>query len=610
TNDFINTFISEYENGGLLPVWELSANETFCMIGYHSVSVITDAFMKGINDYDSLKAFEAMKHSATQDKFGLSSYRKMGYLSSDVENESVSKTLEYAYDDWCIAQMAQKLGQSDDYSEYIQRAQFYKNLFDNKTGFIRAKFNGGWYTPFDPTEVNNNYTEANCWQYTFYVPQDITSFINLLGGKKNLEKKLDELFSTNTKLTGRVQSDISGLIGQYAHGNEPSHHIAYLYDYADAPWKTQKMVRKILDELYANNIDGLSGNEDCGQMSAWFVLSAMGMYSVCPGQLDYALSSPLFDKITINLENEKEFIIIANNSSNENIYIQSAKLNGEDYNKCYLNYDSILKGGKIEFAMGPQPPAKWGTNEDDIPKTEIKDELIVPIPYFITEGKVFRNGMKIVITAPINDSKIYYTLDGREPDSTSLLYNEPFEINKSLTVKAISYAQNKKSFVTTGQFFKIPEGRTVKLISNYNSQYTAGGPDGLIDNIRGKENWRLGGWQGYQGTDFEAIVDLGKVQNIHKISAEFLQDVNSWIWMPTQIEYAISNDTTNFKIVATIKNDISDKDTKVIIKNYDYKLSKKARYVRVKAKNYGKIPGWHEGKEGQAFIFIDEISIE
>ena len=283
TVDFIKTFLAQYEQGGLLPVWELAANETNCMIGYHAVPVIVDAYIKGIRGFDAREALEAMKRSAGADSRGLEAYRELGYIPSDTEGESVSKTLEYAYDDWCIAQMARALGKEEDYATYIRRAQSYKNLFDPSTGFMRAKINGGWLAPFDPAEVNFNYTEANAWQYSFYVPQDVRGLIGLMGGGERFAARLDSLFTVSPKTTGTELPDVSGLIGQYAHGNEPSHHMAYLYNFAGRPWKTQERVRSIMDGLYHAGRDGLCGNEDCGQMSAWYVLSALGFYPVTPG---------------------------------------------------------------------------------------------------------------------------------------------------------------------------------------------------------------------------------------------------------------------------------------------------------------------------------------
>lgn len=611
TNDFINTFIKQFEQGGLLPVWELSANETNCMIGYHAVSVITDAFMKGIKDYDTLTAFKAMKQSAGTDLYGLDFYRKYGYVPGDRESESVSRTLEYAYDDWCIAQIAKKMGFTEDYANFIKRSQYYKNIFDPETEFIRPKINGGWYTPFIPAEVNFNYTEANGWQYNFYVPQDISGFVELTGGAQKFCDKLDSLFYGNYKLSGRKQADITGLIGQYAHGNEPSHHIAYLYDYVGKPWKTQEIVHKIQTEMYTSNTDGLIGNEDCGQMSAWYVLSAMGFYQVCPGNEEFAFGTPLFNKITLRLENGKDFVISVKNVSNKNYYIQSATLNGAGYEKSFITYSDIMKGGEITFNMSNAASVSWAITDNACPRTSINNFPIVPVPYVVAEVKTFYDKMKIELKTTYTDEEIFYTLDGSNPDSSGILYTKPFEINTSTKLQAIGSLKGwGKSFVIDANFFKIPGGRSITIKSEYNSQYNAGGDNGLIDYIRGENNFRLGGWQGYQGQNFEAVVDLGKKQKIKKIAASFLQDVGSWIWFPTEVEYAVSSNGKDYKVVCTIENTFSDKDYTSTIKDFDARGNVKTRYVRVKAGNYGTIPSWHLGVGGEAFIFIDEIIIE
>ena len=609
TNDFISTFINEYKNGGILPVWELSANETFCMIGYHSVPVIVDAYMKGIKNYDTLEAFKAMKNSADADRFGLSFYKKYGHIAGDKESESVSKTLEYSYDDWCIAQMAKSMGKTEDYKKYIQRAQFYKNVFDPETKFMRAKLNGGWFTPFDPTEVNNNYTEANSWQYSFYVPQDISTLMEMYGGKQKFSEKLDSLFYGKYKLSGREQVDITGLIGQYAHGNEPSHHIAYLYDYAGKPWKTQELIHEIQNEMYTAKPDGLCGNEDCGQMSAWYVMSAMGFYQVCPGNEQYAIGTPIFNKVKIHLENGKEFVISAKNISSENYYIQSSSLNGMAYNKSYFTHSDLMKGGSLEFVMNNKPNYTW-TNEEGCPKTIIKNYPIIPVPFVIADKKTFNDSLKIELKSII-PSQIFYTLNGSNPDSAGILYTKPFFISGSKKLKAISSNYNSaKSFEVEANFFKVPKGRSIKIKSVYGKQYTAGGDEGLIDYIRGESDFRLGGWQGYQAQDFEAVVDLGKEQEINKIAAGFLQDIRSWIWFPTEVEYSVSSDGKEFKVVGTIKNIFTDNDYTPTIKDFSLNTNTNCRYIKVRAKNYGKIPLWHLGAGGDAYIFIDEIIAE
>ena len=365
-SDMINTLLAKYDEHGLLPVWELAGYETDQMIGYHSIPVIADAYFKGIKGFDVNKAYEAMKKSAMNDAHGLSLYKANGYIDCGIENEGVSKTLEYCYDDWCIARMAKALGKTEDYNYFINRAKYYVNVFDPSTLLMRPKKNGRWLEPFDPYSVSGNYTEANAWQYSFFVPQDIDGLIKLIGGDEKFVSQLDTLFTASQNMTGSFQSDITGMIGQYAHGNEPSHHMAYLYNYAGAPWKTQERVNEILTKLYTEKTDGLCGNDDCGQMSAWYVLSAMGFYPVCPGSNLYVIGSPSLKKAEINLSNGKKFVTVAEGLTSENIYIQSVTLNGKTWNKPYIPHEEIAKGGRLVYKMGPKPNTSWGI-EANIP---------------------------------------------------------------------------------------------------------------------------------------------------------------------------------------------------------------------------------------------------
>jgi predicted alpha-1,2-mannosidase len=611
TADYIKTFLEQFNATGMLPVWELSANETYCMIGYHAVSVIADAWIKGIRNFDGKKAMEAMKQTSVKDHFGIKEYRQYGFLPCDLGNESVSRTLEYSYDDWCIARMAQSLDLQNDFSQYLRSAQSYKNLFDPSTGFMRAKGNGMWYKPFYPAEVNNNYTEANSWQYSFYIPQDVSGYAKLLGGKEKLANKIDELFSASQKLEGREQSDITGLIGQYAHGNEPSHHMAYLYNYVNQPWKTQARVRQIMDQLYSVKDDGLCGNEDCGQMSAWLVMSAMGFYQVCPGNPQYEIGTPWFPKVTINLENGKKFTITAKNVSQNNFYIQSATLNGEIYNKCYIDHKSILNGDALTFEMGPKPNTAWGSKDEDVPVSSIKEDLILPVPFIDAESKIFKNSMIIKLNSITENSSIYYTLDASATTEKYILYEEPFIIDKTSTIKA--FATHKdfgSSMAIQAKFIKYENDKTIKIKSVPGKEYTAGGPEALIDGIRGHSDFRLGGWQGYQGQDFEAVVDLQKIKPLHKISAGFYQETGAWILMPAFVEFWTSSDGIKFEKVAVVKNTVPDSDYDNVIKDFDAKVDLNCRYIKVFAKNYGKLPSWHLGAGGEAYIFIDEIVVE
>lgn len=578
TSDYINTFIAQYEQGGRLPVWELASNETDCMIGYHSVSVIADAMAKGIKGFDYQKAFEASKASAMRDVLGLAAYKKNGFIAIDDDHESVSKTVEYAYDDWCIAQMAEILGKDDDYDYFIKRSQNWKNIFDNETGFMRPKKNGGWDKPFDPREVNNNFTEGNSWHYSFFVPQDIYGMIEAYGGSSKFESKLDEMFNSESKTTGREQADVTGLIGQYAQGNEPSHHMAYLYNYIGKPEKTQKMVHTILNDFYKNTPDGLIGNEDCGQMSAWYVLSSMGIYNVTPGQGFYTMTNPYFNKIKVAIDGVRS--------------------------------KTITKKDKIALFTA----SDLSYNFDGF-KSLAYDEIII-VPSIQAASKSFKDKMVVEITAQNPSDIIYYTTTdetSKLDDKTFIKYTKPFTIDLTTSVFAFAENNGQKSNTISATYYKKPNNYTINIKSKYNPQYHAGGPEALIDGILGTENWKKGEWHGYQSQDFEAVIDLQVEKPLSSLHANFLQDSRSWILMPTHLEFLVSTDNINFTSVGSLKiEDVNPKETEFIIKDYGINLAKpqKARYVKVIAKNYGKLPEWHQGFGGDAFIFIDEITVK
>ncbi|HLO91791.1 MAG TPA: GH92 family glycosyl hydrolase [Lentimicrobium sp.] len=610
TADFINTFLTQYEEGGLLPVWEFSSNETWCMIGYHAVPVIADAYLKGIKGFDEQKALQAIIKSAEQDQFGLKYYKEFGYIPADKEHESVSKTLEYSYDDWCIAKMAEAIGKNDVSKPFYIRAQGYKHLFDNKSGFMRARYNGAWFNPFDPREVNFNYTEANSWQYSFYVPHDMDTFTKMLNGKKGLESKLDSLFSAPQKTTGREQSDITGLIGQYAHGNEPSHHIAYLYNFAEKPWKTQEKINYIMNNFYSNKPDGLIGNEDCGQMSAWAVLSALGFYPVCPGSNQYVIGKPLFDEAVINLENGKKFIIKANNLSAENIYIASATLNGKEYSKSFLMHSDIEKGGVIVFKMSNRPDFTWGTGEGNAPKTGISQNLITVAPIIENNNQLFDNQASVSITS-YDGATIHYTIDDSEPDESSLIFNKPLIFNESTTLKFKGY---KAGFIPSStqvsKYIKRPQGIELILQSEYAPQYSGNGQNTLIDGIKGSDDFRLGGWQGYEGKDLIADIILSSDKPVTSLEIGFFQDINAWIFMPEKVELWSSAEGKFFKQIATISNDVPANQWGVVLKQFAFNsLNIKDRYLRIKAISIKTCPPEHKGSGYPAWIFSDEISI-
>jgi predicted alpha-1,2-mannosidase len=355
--EFINSMLSFCDENGKLPVWDISGWEANTMTGYHAIPVITDAILKNTKGFNYEKAYDAMQKSAYQQIRGTPEFIQYGYLPQDKHGWSATITLEYAFDDWCIAQVAKKLGKQKDNNMFMKRAASYKNIFDKETGFMRAKNSDGKFvSPFDPYYsehgFDGNYIEGTAWQHTFFVPHDIKGYANLFNKKNGLEEKLDSLFAVTSKMNGEnVSVDVSGLIGQYAHGNEPSHHIAYMYNYLGAAHKTQEKVRMIIDSMYKNRVDGLAGNDDCGQMSAWYIWSALGMYPVNPANGEYVFGSPVIDKGTITLPNGKIFSIVVKNNSKENKYINEVKLNGKVFPQLFITHQDIMKGGTLEITM-------------------------------------------------------------------------------------------------------------------------------------------------------------------------------------------------------------------------------------------------------------------
>ena len=545
--DFILSMLSIYEENGKLPVWELSGWETDCMIGYNSAPVIAEAVARGMGSrsedsrsesnenrsgenrsdgrktFDVEKAFEALVASSMRPEYGMDSFRRNGLVLADDEHESVSKTLEYAYDDWCVAQVAAYLGRMEEYRSYMRSSQYWRNVLDPSTGFMRARLNGRWFSPFDPREVNNNYTEANSWQYSFFVPHDVPGLMEALGGAEAFEARLDSLFSAPEGNTGRTQADITGCIGQYAHGNEPSHHIPCLYAFTAHPGKRMGTVRRIMETQYSSSPDGLCGNDDCGQMSAWYVLNALDRYPLCPGLCSQANMPP-------------------------------------------------------------------------VPR-------IVTNPAFEMDGDIFADTMRVAISG---EGTIMYRIG----KGAFRRYDGPFTIKDACTMEAYAVNGDERSFVTRSTVHKIHSDRDIEILSPCSSQYTAGGPEGLIDGRRGGVNWRTGGWQGYQDTDFEAVVDLRSVRKLKRLGAGFCQDARSWIWMPQEVEFSVSLDGKRYVTAGKMSTPVGVRDMEVQTWDCEIPVKLNARYVRVHATNLGPIPEWHPGAGWPAFIFVDELWAE
>jgi predicted alpha-1,2-mannosidase len=362
-NEMVKSMLDHYQQTGILPVWELEGNETFCMVGNHSISVIAEAILKRIGNFNYHQAFEAMKVTSLHDRDGMGLYDSLGYMPADLVQQSVAKSLEVAVDDWAVAAVAQKLGKTEDAEYFFKRAESYREYFDKETGFMRGKLsNGQWTTPFDPVyskHEGSDYTEGNAWQYLWLVPHNVDGLISLLGGKELFAEKLEQLFKVETGVKGEEASpDISGLIGAYAHGNEPGHHTTFLFNYCGKPWRTQELNRQIQTTMYTSAPDGICGNEDCGQMSAWYIFSTLGFYPVNPSELKYQFGSPLVQEAKVRVDHEKYFTVSAPLASVENKYIQKVKLNGKKLKRSYITHEEIVNGGTLEFTMGAEPNKK------------------------------------------------------------------------------------------------------------------------------------------------------------------------------------------------------------------------------------------------------------
>ncbi len=748
TVDFVRSFLLQYQQGGKLPVWELGSCETECMIGYHSVSVIADVILKEIGvekdvqgrsvyPFDYSLALEAMVHSAKlKDSAFLDQQGKqLGYMGVENTAESVSKLLEYAYDDWCIARVAYVLSKDDIAKTFYARSERWKNVYDEKTGFMRPRVNGGWLTPFDPREVNNHFTEANAWQYSMYVPHDIMGMMDKLGGVKATENHLDSLFSADSRTTGRDQADISGLIGQYAHGNEPSHHMAYLYNYCGKPEKAQAIVDKVCKTFYKDSPDGLIGNEDCGQMSAWYVMSAMGIYAVCPGSNVYTTGVPQFYEVEIQREGKTPFYITRGSLSKaektaepmifqdgvrpwavhqmempkeselpalpsindmKGTFAQRMRaldemkqqrvLEMRNMRKVFkaaeltVSHQQLMQGDGIVFGQVAD------ADRDNLLLKTPKQTMVtgfVSVP--VLEGsRTFKDSSRVRVSVPKGTNGVLVIrVTNMEMQATGLdtggkaTAGAKKKKQKSkkgmLDINSIPgmlmFGENREEIITLDADGEKPYefligydavvsaqlvdvkvygglpgsnpgnvvGKSDRATAVYNRkennykvllcegvvphpQYSAGGLGALVDEIQGSIEWRAGGWMGFYDQDFSAVIDMGSVKSVSEVSARFLQDSRAWILCPRHFSVMTSTDGVKYTSWAqevALKDDWQNNETRidqVTIAHTDGKAGVKpikARYVKVVADKYGKLPEGHLGYpyNGSGYIFMDEIQI-
>ncbi len=609
SKDFLNSFLQQYRQAGRLPIWELSANETDCMIGFHSVSVIADAAVKGINIPDSMELLKAAIAASQDPRFGIPKFNLQGFLQIDDESESVSKSLEYAYDNWCIAQLAKRYQKQQDYKRHIKRSLAYQHLFDISTGCLRPRQNGGWLKNFRPNEINNHFTEGNSWQYSFYVPQDIVGLSRLFKNELNFEQHIDRLFSDTTGLTGREQADVTGLIGQYAHGNEPSHHAAFLYHFVGKPLKSYLRVHQIGESMYHNATDGLIGNDDCGQMSAWYVMSSLGIYPFCPGSDQYAILPSMFNSYTLNLTNTQQFKVqtpFLKPASNLHIH---SRLNSQPYLKSFLTHSQILKGGLLEWSLASETSG-WGESYVNRPASVIESETVLPAPVIESVQQVFKDSLMFSIRQ-LNALPLM-TLFSTDSLKDLQVYTGPVRIFSNTTVKTQVISNTDKSPLIQAHFFKLKRNAEIQIYPQPNSQYQADGSQSLMDGITGSTDWRKGYWLGFQGKDVTFNIDLKKPYPLTEMLFGFLQDTRSWIVFPKEIEVLASSDGKQFIRIGRLQTKTSIDRLDPLRETWKLSLTQKTpyRFVKIIAKQYGLLPKWHPGAGGESFIFIDEIEIK
>lgn len=620
TETFVRNFIGMHEEGGQLPMWELAGNYTGCMIGYHAVPVIADAWAKGLRGFDADAALDAMVSAATAKELSKPVWDSLGYLPLEKESESVSKTLEYAFDDACIARMAQSMGRMDVAQRFGKRAQGWQNLFNPENQFLQPRYGAAWREGFDPTEVTFEYTEANGWQYNFFVPHDVSKHMELLGGPEGYAEMLEEMFGGSSRMSGRHQSDITGLIGQYAHGNEPSHHMAYLPSFAGHPERTQQLVDSICDVMYTALPDGLSGNEDCGQMSSWYIWSALGLYPVTPGSDQYVLGTPRYGSFEWTLPNGHVLKVKVERESDNAVYIHGFKINGESISRSWVTHEELMAGGVWVFELKDEPASEegWGKAPANWPVSDwtLGDEAFVAAPYLNAPRSYSGEQIEVSVGSIDPEARLGYRILPKDGQPASASFSDvygPIAIEGTQSIQLVAEKNDQSSAVVTGRIASVNPAYTVQIRYPFANQYAAGGDRALIDGIRGEgPDFRTGDWQGYFGKPAELMVDLGELHRVSAMRVGVLQDVKSWIWAPSEIVCSVSTNGKDFSVFGRGNTSMDPKDDTPQTERVGFDGEAVARYLKLELIQFngGEIPEWHLGRFNPTWVFADELEFD
>jgi predicted alpha-1,2-mannosidase len=631
TKEFVNSMISRSTEANVgQPVWELIGYDNACMIGYTTVPVIGEAVLKGIEGIDAQQAFAVMrdaafdltKHSAVYDVSGLEDYINYGYVTAET-GSSVSKTTEYNYHDYVIAQVANKIGDTENEALFTRRSKGYRALFDKTSGYFYPKLSTGEVKEMDLTAwdgLKPNYVSGNIWAYSAYTPQDMKGVIQLHGGKDKYAAWLDKVFSDTTQVGGEQHVDISGFIGKYGHGDEPGHQMPYLYNYVGQPYKTQKLVNEVVTTMYSDKPDGLINNEDLGQMSAWYIFSTLGFYPVAPASLEYQIGAPYYKEASINLENGNTFTVKAENLSETNIYVQSVTLNSKSYNKNYILHEDIMSGGNMVFTMGNTPNQEWGSKDEATSVGTLEaimpkiDTLATFAPFDASNTSFFVNKHMVTLESKTPNTTIYYTLDGTEPTTNSTKYTGPFAITQNSTLKAMATSPNlTPSKVYSKPFFKsvfpnLPIGYPKYELTNSHTPWGKGDGSLLFDEQIGSTSYGDSKWTGIKDA-IEITINLGKSQVVEGVSVGILNDQASWIFPAKGIEVYGGNSESNMLLIGKLDIQEPTEYTKEVNRHVVNVKQEHYQYLRIKIIPYGAQPAWHAGAGQQAWLFVDEVIV-